>query len=420
MKKVLMIAHQFPPIGGSGVQRTVKFIKYLPEFGWKGSVFTRQAKKAQLTDSTLSSDIPQDTQVYRSAAWDLSEWPFPLNLAGKFIRRKILVPDGERLWGLFARRQAIHAARTGGYDMLYSTSQPFSTHLLAMEVKKELPSLPWVVDLRDEWTNNSFVRAYGYSPARIRQEKAMERQAFEMADAVVINTPFMRDNSVRDYPWLKDKFHVIPNGFDLEDFAGLEQGRKNDRFTLTYTGLIYGNTSPETVFKAVSGLIREGCIQPGEFRLRFIGRYKPDLLEGMAREHQLGQVIEVLPYMPHRESIQNLLWSDSVLLLLGEDTEAIYTGKLMEYINTGKPILASIPSKGAAASLIQETKTGFVAHCGDVTATAEHILSMVKNWRQGKALFQPDLSKVARYERKELTKNLAEVFNGLCERKPGK
>ena len=414
MKKVLMIAHQFPPIGGSGVQRTVKFIKYLPDFGWKGAVFTRQAQKAELTDKTLNSDIPPDTVILRSAAWDLSEWPFPLSLAGKYLRRKVLVPDGERLWELFARKKAIQAAQTGQYDMLYSSSQPFSTHLLAMEIKKALPSLPWVVDLRDEWTNNAFVKAYGYRPSRIRLEKAMEKRTFEMADAIVINTPFMRDNSVRDYPGLKDKFHVIPNGFDKEDFAGLQPARKNSRFTLTYTGLIYGNTSPVTVFKAVSGLIREGRIHPGSIRLRFIGRFKPELLEGMAREHQLEQVVEALPYMPHRESIQNLLWSDAVLLLLGEGTEAIYTGKLMEYINTGKPILASIPSKGAAADLIRETRTGFVADCGDVAATADHISSMVENWLQGRELFRPDLQKIAQYERRELTRKLVGIFDGLC------
>ena len=151
---------------------------------------------------------------------------------------------------------------------------------------------------------------------------------------------------------------------------------------------------PVTVFKAVSGLIREGRIRPGSIVLRFIGRFKPELLEGMAREHQLEQVVEALPYMPHRESIQNLLWSDAVLLLLGEGTEAIYTGKLMEYINTGKPILASIPSKGAAADLIRETRTGFGADCGDVAATADHISSMVENCLQGRELFRPDLQKI--------------------------
>lgn len=414
MKKVLMIAHQFPPIGGSGVQRTVKFIKYLPDFGWKGAVFTREAKNVALTDNTLYRDIPEDTVIYRSAAWDLSETVFPLNLAGKFIRRRLLIPDGERLWEIFARRKAITVAKTGNFNMLYSTSQPFSTHLLAMVIKKACPELPWVIDLRDEWTNNAFVKAYRYNPYRVRLEKKMEQSVFETADAIVINTPFMRDNSVRDYPHLKDKFTVIPNGYDMEDFEGIEASTGNERFTVTYTGLIYGNTSPETVFKAVSKLIRENRVSVEKIRLRFIGHFKVEHLYRMVKSYDLEQAVELLPYMPHKESIRNLISSDAVLLLLGEGTEAIYTGKLMEYINTGRPILASIPAKGAAASLIAETKTGFVADCGDVETTADHFQKLYEDWLHGRKLFNPDRGKIAQYERRELTKKLAEIFNSLC------
>ena len=108
MKRVLMIAHQFPPIGGSGVQRTVKFMKYLPDFGWEASVFTRQARSAPegyYFEPGYSKKAPQ----YRSAAWDMSEWSFPLNLAGKYFRRRILIPDGERLWQIFARKSNQHS-----------------------------------------------------------------------------------------------------------------------------------------------------------------------------------------------------------------------------------------------------------------------------------------------------------------------
>jgi len=414
MKKVLMIAHQFPPIGGSGVQRTAKFIKYLPEFGWKGVVLTRRVGKAALTDDTLNRDIPADTPIYRTAAWDLSEWFFPLNLAGKYVRRRILVPDGERLWELAARKKAIELVTAENIEMLYSTSQPFSTHLLAMEVKKKHPKLPWVVDLRDEWTNNAFVKAYGYRSSRIKREKEMERNVFAAADAVVINTPYMRDNSVRDNPDLEHKFHVIPNGFDKEDFEDCVKGTANDRFTVTYTGLIYGNTSPDTVFRAVSKLVSESLADPGKIKLRFIGRFKEDVLYRMAGKYNLTEMVEALPYMPHRKSIQNLMMSDAVLLLLGEGTEAIYTGKLMEYINTGRPILASVPAKGAAAALIAETKTGLVADCGDVETTAKNFLTLYQNWLEGGGQFQPDKQKIAQYERRELTKKLAEIFNGLC------
>ncbi|NLG89510.1 MAG: glycosyltransferase family 4 protein [Clostridiaceae bacterium] len=414
MRKVLMIAHQFPPIGGSGVQRTVKFVKYLPEFGYTCIVLTRQAKNVQLTDDTLYLDIPAETVIYRTKAWDLSEWFFPLNLAGKFIRRRILIPDGERLWERFSVRKAKQIVKDENIKILYSTSQPFSTHLLALEIKKEYPEIPWVADFRDEWTNNAFVKAYNYNPVRIGIEKRMERRVFEMADAVVINTPFMRDNSVRDNPDLGYKFHVIPNGFDKEDFEGIDEGEPNDKFTLTYTGLIYGNTSPETVFKAISALLDENKLDREKIKLRFVGRFKESKLIQMAKEHGVLEILEITPYQSHKESVKKLMMSDALLLLLGKGTDAIYTGKLMEYINTGKPILASVPAKGAAAALVTETGTGFVADCDDVETTARHIQTLYDSWLAGKKPISPNKELISRFERRELTKELAEVFNSLC------
>lgn len=413
MKKVFMIAHQFPPIGGSGVQRTTKFIKYMPLFGWEGIVFTREAKKAQLTDETLFSEIPKSTLIYRSNAWDLSEVVFPLNLAGKYIRRRMLVPDGERLWQMFSVKKAIDIVKNGDFKMLYSTSQPFSTHLLAMEIKKVFPELPWVADFRDEWTHNAFVKAYGYSKRRIEKERKMERKVFEMADRIVINTPFMKANSVDENPDLESKFYVIPNGYDREDFEGLTPGDRNEKFTLTYTGLIYGNTSPETLFKAVSKLIGERLVEPSKIKMRFIGNFKVDELYRMAERYNLSDAIETLPYMPHRESIKNLMCSDAVLLLLGKGTDAIYTGKLMEYINTGKPILASIPASGAAAELIGDTRTGRVADCDDVEATASCFKALYDGWLAELDDFNPDREKIDQYERRELTKKLVEIFDSL-------
>lgn len=414
MKKVLMIAHQFPPIGGSGVQRTVKFVKYLPQFGWEGIVLTRDAKKAQLTDNTLMSEIPENTKIYRTSAWDFSELPVPFNLAGKYIRRRVLIPDGEKLWEIFSYKTAIDVMKNEKIDLIYSTSQPFSTHLLALKVKKAFPDIPWVSDFRDEWTNNAFVKAYNYRPYRVKKEKELEREVFEMSDAIVMNTPVMRDNSVRDNPDLEYKFHVIPNGFDREDFEGIEPGKRNDKFTLTYTGLIYGNTSPETVFCAIGKLICEGLISLSDIRLRFIGRFKVEELYKMAKAHNLEDAVQVLPYMPHRESVINLMQSDALLLLLGRGTDAIYTGKLMEYINTGRPILATIPENGAAAKLIADTRTGFVADCDDVETTAKNFKVLFDHWKQGSEFFNPDRKKVSQYERRELTKKLADIFNELC------
>jgi glycosyltransferase involved in cell wall biosynthesis len=166
--------------------------------------------------------------------------------------------------------------------------------LLALEIKKKYPEIPWVADFRDEWTNNAFVKAYNYNLIRIRKEKHMERRVFEMADSVVINTPFMRDNSVRDNPDLAYKFRVIPNGFDKEDFEGITNGEPNDKFTLTYTGLIYGNTSPETVFKALSTLLDEKKIDPAKIKFCFVGRFKEGNLTQMAKAYNVLEMMEIL------------------------------------------------------------------------------------------------------------------------------
>jgi glycosyltransferase involved in cell wall biosynthesis len=242
----------------------------------------------------------------------------------------------------------------------------------------------------------------------------MERRVFEMADSVVINTPFMRDNSVRDNPDLAYKFRVIPNGFDREDFEGITNGEPNDKFTLTYTGLIYGNTSPETVFKALSTLLDEKKIDPAKIKLCFVGRFKEGNLTQMAKAYNVLEMIEILPYLSHRESIKKLMMSDALLLLLGKGTDAIYTGKLMEYINTGKPILASVPANGAAAALIKETGTGFIADCDDIETTARHIQTLYESWLAGEKPISPNIKLISRYERRELTKELANIFNSLC------
>jgi glycosyltransferase involved in cell wall biosynthesis len=283
-----------------------------------------------------------------------------------------------------------------------------------LEIKKKYPEIPWVADFRDEWTNNAFVKAYNYNLMRIRKEKHMERRVFEMADSVVINTPFMRDNSVRDNPDLAYKFRVIPNGFDREDFEGITNGEPNDKFTLTYTGLIYGNTSPETVFKALSTLLDEKKIDPAKIKLCFVGRFKEGNLTQMAKAYNVLEMIEILPYLSHRESIKKLMMSDALLLLLGKGTDAIYTGKLMEYINTGKPILASVPANGAAAALIKETGTGFIADCDDIETTARHIQTLYESWLAGEKPISPNIKLISRYERRELTKELANIFNSLC------
>ncbi len=410
MKKVLMIAHQFPPIGGSGVQRTVKFVKYLRNFDYEPVILTRDASKAALKDETLLKDIPQGIQVIRTKACDFAALPGLLKYFGKVVN-KFLIPDSERVWQHFARKQALAAIKDNKIDVIYTTSAPYSDHLLGVYLKKHYPHIPLVCDFRDEWTNNPYHVRKGL---RAKIERNQEKMVLKYADCLITNTPVMLSNFLRDNPETKGKFFVIPNGYDDEDFVGMEDiVPSNDKFTLTYTGLLYGKRKPDNFFGALKRAIDEGNVDKSKINVRLIGNYKVEQLQAVIDNYNLNGVVSLMPYMKHRECLAELIKSDALLLIepSGPGAEAFYTGKVFEYMNTKRPILASIPEHGAAAQLITDTKTGLVSDFNDIETTKENLIELYNCWTNGTNPVNPVVDEVKKFERKELTKALAEVLN---------
>jgi glycosyltransferase involved in cell wall biosynthesis len=254
-------------------------------------------------------------------------------------------------------------------------------------------------------------------------EKKMERAVLEKADFLITNTPVMLENFLINNSklknkelsviGLKNKFSVIPNGYDEEDFKWLDTGiPKNDKFTLTYTGALYGRRRPDLFFKAVTDLVREKSIEREKISINLIGHYKTDRLNSLVKQYGLSGVITVHPYMEHRQCLQKLLSSDALLLLEGSGpgSGAFYTGKVFEYMNTNRPIIAVIPENGAAAGLIRETGTGSVSDCGNLKEIKQNVLESYSEWLSGSTHFSPDRKAVSQYERKNLTAKLAGVF----------
>ena len=207
MNKVLMVAYQFPPVGGSGVQRSAKFAKYLPLFGWEPVVLTRDDKKMALRDESLLKELPPDIEIIRTRAYDLTVWPWILSKAGKFIARKILIPDGEVLWMKNAVGACLERIKKGYIKAVYTTSYPYSDHLMGIEIKKHYPVLFWLADFWDEWTNNPYLIDRPHRISRMKKEKELEKEVLEKADILVTNTPIMKNNFVRLNPgsiWKKD------------------------------------------------------------------------------------------------------------------------------------------------------------------------------------------------------------------------
>ena len=410
MKKVLIIAHQFPPVGGSGVQRTLKFVKYLRNFGYEPVVLTRDASKAALKDETLLSDIPSGIKIIRTKACDFNSFEGALKYFGKAMG-KILIPDAEVVWQMAARRKALYELKTNNIDVIYTTSSPYSDHLLGLYLKKRFPQIPLVCDFRDEWTNNPYFKRKW---PRARIERRSEINVLSAADRLIANTPVMLSNFLRDNPDTRGKFFVIPNGYDDDDFEGLEDiTPSNSKFTLTYTGLLYGRRKPDNFFEALKSAIGEGYIDRSRINVQLIGNFKMEQLQNKIDIFNLTDVVTTLPYMKHKACLSELLKSDALLLIepSGPGAEAFYTGKVFEYMNTGRPILATIPYNGAAAQLISDTNTGLVADYNDIKGTAENLLLLYRCWMNNSKPFKPYISEIRKYERKELTKSLVAVFN---------
>ncbi|GMQ60197.1 glycosyltransferase family 4 protein [Vallitalea sediminicola] len=411
-KKVLMVANQFPPMGGSGVQRSVKFAKYLPEFQWEPVVFTRECNKG-LIDESLLQDIPKDLNVIRTKSYDLNELGKPFNLVGKFISRKLLIPDGDIIWYKKNKDILLEYIKQNKIEVLYTTSYPYSDHLLGLYVKKHIPDICWVVDFRDEWCNNPYILDMGYSKKRMNKERKMEKEVVDNCDYFITNTPLMLKNFLKDYK-IEGKSYVIPNGYDEDDFNNLNKDYvKKDKLIVTYSGSMYGRRKPDYFLQAVNELIDEQKIDKNDILIRFIGNIPNKKIKEINEIYSFNETVKYLPYMEHKKSIEMLIESDILLFIIGEGkgAENFYSGKVFEYMNTNRPILALVPPKGVAADVIRETNTGYISETTNVSKIKELMLKLYMDWKNNTIAIQPNWDKIKTFERKELTKQLVQILN---------
>lgn len=415
MKKVLIIANQFPPMGGSGVQRSVKFVKHLRAFGYEPVVLTREVGNMPLKDETLLKDVPEGVKIYRTKAYELPELKGIMRIPGKVLG-KFVVPDTAYFWYKNSRKKALDIIKNEGIDIVYTTSAPYSDHLLGLYIKEKMPDIKWAVDFRDEWTNNPYTLDNPYNSVRTKIEKNMEHTVVTTADMLITNTPVMRENFIKNNAIKGDNFVVIPNGYDVEDFADFDSSVKpeNKRLTMVYTGALYGRRKPDNFFKALSELKKEGSIDGDKVLVKLIGNYHKDKLQSQIDSFDLTSSFEIVGYVPHNVCIKHQMAADVLVLIegSGRGANAFYTGKIFEYMNTNRPVLAVLP-EGCAADLVKESKIGIVANTDNVAEIKNIIMDYYNKWLEGKLDFTPDRNVIEGFERKKLTEKLAEVFDKM-------
>lgn len=244
----------------------------------------------------------------------------------------------------------------------------------------------------------------------------MEHEVVTMADMLITNTPVMRENFIRNNNLTGENFVFIPNGYDEEDFKGLDVSVKphNDKLTMVYTGALYGRRKPDVFFQALKELKDEGKIEGSKIMVELIGNYHKDKLQAQIDSYGLTDSFNIVGYVPHNVCIEHQVAADVLVLIegSGRGANAFYTGKIFEYMNTNRPVLAILPD-GCAADLVKESNIGIVANTDDVNKIKENIKTYYDKWCNGSLDFEPDRKVIESFERKKLTERLGEVFDKM-------
>jgi glycosyltransferase involved in cell wall biosynthesis len=416
MKRLLVISYYFPPMGMSGVQRTLKFVKYLPEFGWKSEVLTVQPRGSYGYDSSLLDEIPS-AHIHRTFSLD----PLYLSPSGhrptvavrKGILEKVnglIVPDNKLGWIPFAITRGIALAKAKGIDAIYSTAPPYSSHLAAVILKNTLRK-PLISDFRDAWVDYTWTRHP--TRAHYQADHYLESLVLRKSDAIIAVNPGIINSLKKLHPDIPArKLYLIPHGYDHQDFSHKVQTSSN-KFRITHIGTFINNRTPRPLLEALKilGSTRPQLLE--KIQITFVGTYSLTDV-AMVKGSGLANMINFTGYLSHQKSIDFLINSDLLWMVMGpEETANVTPGKLFEYIGSRKPILASIPTDGAAANLLAETSSGIAIPPNDFSALATQLAFHINAWQSKMNIYRGDKIKIEQYDRQNITGKLSRLLNDL-------
>lgn len=391
MKKVLIITYYWPPSGGSGVQRWLKFSKYLPEFGIEPIVLTVDPDFATYPsiDTTLELEVSDSIRVYRTKAKNplevyqkIRRKPAPqsgfagekksglLDKIFRFIRGNVFLPDARIGWNPYAFEKAKQLIKEFNIETVITTSPPHSTQLIGLRLKKEFP-LQWIADLRDPWTEIFYNKELFRTKWAEKQDAKMEKLCLESADQVVVVSDAIKRSFLVKYPTAAEKFHVIPNGYDEKDFFNIDSTEKTDSKIISYVGNLGQQYPVDGFLDAFSKVLK----QDPAWKLQFVGNCYSGV-HRLLEQKQLSDSVQFIPYVSHAEAIKYMI-NASVLLLIIPDIEnnkGILTGKLFEYMATGNPILLIGPKDGDATSILKKNAVSITVNKQEIEKMYEFVL----------------------------------------------
>lgn len=432
MKTALVITYYWPPSGGAGVQRWLKFVKYMRDFGWEPVIYTPGNPEFPETDPSLSRDIPANITVLRQPIWE------PYDIYKRFIGKKkgekisaaftseqkrnrllegisvwvrgnLFIPDARKYWigpsvkylGKFLAEHPV--------DAVISTGPPHSMHLIARQISA-LTGIPWLADFRDPWTNIDFYKDLRLTPWADRRHRELEKSVLSDATAVTVISNGMAADFYRIVP---RSYDVITNGFDPDDLRTSAEILPDQKFSIAHIGTLSASRNPLTLWSALEEIVAENPSFAADLEIKLVGKVDFSILRSV-EEAGLTNYLRRIEYMPHDQVILCQRQSQVLLLVINNTPNAgmILTGKFFEYLAAGRPILCLGPEKGDAAAILRETDSGLLAGFGDTVTMKQHLLDLYSDFKKGTLVSRS--TGTERYSRKELTRDMVAVLGRIA------
>ncbi len=426
--KVLIITYYWPPSGGAGVQRWLKFAKYLPELGFETHIYTPYNPEAPARDESLLKDVNPNLTVIRKPIFE--PYGFYKKFTGKkgnvnagflsedqnsreklsekvsvWIRGNFFIPDARVLWVKPSIRFLSHYLKEHNINTIISTGPPHSMHLIALALKKKM-NLRWIADFRDPWTNIDFYAHLRLSHWADQKHHRLEAEVLQTADEVIVVGNTMKHEF---QPLRKQDIHVITNGYDDDDFKS-HRAEKGDAaaFNILHLGSINADRNHGVFWEALQQLMNENRPFKEALRLTFIGKNDYSVKSAVAQYH-LESITHFETYIPHNQVAERMAVADLLYLPLNNTPNAkgIVSGKLFEYLACQLPILSIGHPDGDAAHILTETQAGITCDFEDVEAVKEAIIYYFKQKQAGLCISSKGIEA---YSRLNLTRKLAELL----------
>lgn len=426
-KKILIITYYWPPAGGPGVQRWLKFAKYLPEFGWEPIIYTPENPSYPLIDDSLLKDIPKDLEIIKTKIWEPYQLAEKLNKSNKkfkagqfdvgtnqswksklsiWVRGNFFIPDARVFWVKPSVKFLKKYLEENHIETIVTTGPPHSMHLIGLELKNLNPKLNWIADFRDPWTEISYYKHLKLTKSSDKKHRYLEKLVFKTADITLATSYSDAENFKKNGA----NSVCITNGFDVDDTLSQKiDSSENSKFTLSYIGVLEQLRNPENLWKVLQNLVKNNADFSENFTLKFVGRIDDKILENLENS-ELKKNIQNLGYLSHDKAFAEMR-NSSVLLMTNfpnESSKGIIPGKIFEYLATGKQILSFGPNEADVSKILNETKAGKHFNYEDSSEISQFILEKYELWKSGNLI--ENTQNIEQFSRKNLTQKLSEIL----------